>query len=104
MRLDKSHDTFKKLNERYSQYREWGKDSDEEEELQKADDVYGQEVVGKYYSAIADIENYKKETIVLEKEETEVDLKKLLELDKLVATEVISSSDPEMIQPAQSAK
>ena len=61
-------------------------------------------MVEKYYSAIADIENYKKEFIVLEKEETEVDLKKLLEVDKLVANEVVSSSDPGMIQSAQSAK
>jgi hypothetical protein len=104
VKLDKSHDTFQELHERFSQFRERGKESTEEEDLQKADDVYGQEVVEKYYSAIADIEKYKKEFIVLEKEETEVDLKKLLEVDKLVANEVVSSSDPGMIQSAQSAK
>ena len=103
-KLDKSHDTFQELHERYSQFRDRGQTSTLEEELQKADDDYGQEVVEKYYSAIADIENYKKEIIVLEKEETEVDLKNLLDVDKLVASEIVSSTDPEMNQSAQSAK
>ena len=47
VKLDKSHDTFQELHERFSQFRERGKESTEEEDLQKADDVYGQEVVEK---------------------------------------------------------
>ena len=103
-KIEKSHQIFQDLNERYSQYRERGDTADKEKGLQEADDSYGLELMQKFYSAIADFKVYKKEVCVFETEDVKVTIKISLDAAIYVAGEVAASENPETLKTAQSVK